>query len=137
MYVENWQIYRRLFDWGYALYPQSYKRLLIFLFSTYISSAITPEILKLCRVTKIKMFFLMLVYVFNFDLLEFLAAILEKGLLVTSECGWFSKWTVVQVDLFLLCYLLIRNVYWRQNWWRHKYYKMHDYSIVRKRTIAS
>ena len=27
MYVENWQIYRRLYDWGYALYPQSFKRL--------------------------------------------------------------------------------------------------------------
>ena len=37
--------------------------------------------LKLCRVTKVKVFFLVLVYVFNFDLFEFLAAILEKGLL--------------------------------------------------------
>ena len=27
MCVENWKIYRRLYDWGYALYPQSYKRL--------------------------------------------------------------------------------------------------------------
>ena len=27
MYVENWNVYRRLYDWGYALYPQSYKRL--------------------------------------------------------------------------------------------------------------
>ena len=27
MYAENWKIYRRLYDWGYALYPQSYKRL--------------------------------------------------------------------------------------------------------------
>ena len=27
MYVENWKIYRRFYDWGYALYPQSYKRL--------------------------------------------------------------------------------------------------------------
>ena len=26
MYVENWKIYRHLYDWGYALYPQSYKR---------------------------------------------------------------------------------------------------------------
>ena len=37
--------------------------------------------LKLFRVTKVKMFFLVLVCVFNFDLFEFLAAILEKGLL--------------------------------------------------------
>ena len=27
MWVENCKIYRRLYDWGYALYPQSYKRL--------------------------------------------------------------------------------------------------------------
>ena len=37
--------------------------------------------LKLCRVyTKVKVFFLVLVYVFNFDLFEFSATILEKGL---------------------------------------------------------
>ena len=36
--------------------------------------------LKLRRVTKVKVFFLMLVYVLNFDLFEFAAAILEKGL---------------------------------------------------------
>ena len=36
--------------------------------------------LKLCRFTKVKVFFLVLVYVFNFDLFEFLAAILDKGL---------------------------------------------------------
>ena len=27
MYVENWKIYKRLYDWGYNSYPQSYKRL--------------------------------------------------------------------------------------------------------------
>ena len=27
MCVENWKIYRRLYDWGYNAYPQSYKRL--------------------------------------------------------------------------------------------------------------
>ena len=36
--------------------------------------------LKLCRVTKVKVFFLVLVNVFNFDLFEFSTAILEKGL---------------------------------------------------------
>ena len=51
----------------------------------YIFSAdITPEMLKLCRVTKVKAFFLVLVYVFNLDLFEFSAAILEKGLLQHS-----------------------------------------------------
>ena len=50
-------------------YPQSYKRCFkLFNF-------------QLCRGTKvIKVFFLVLVFVFNFDLFEFLAAILEKGL---------------------------------------------------------
>ena len=48
---------------------------------TYIFSAdITSEMLKLCRVTKIKVFFLVLVYDFNFDLFEFSAGVLEKGL---------------------------------------------------------
>ena len=36
--------------------------------------------LKLGRVTKVKVLFLVLVFVFNFDLLKFSAAILEKGL---------------------------------------------------------
>ena len=27
MKVEKWKIYRRLYDWGYDVYPQSYKRL--------------------------------------------------------------------------------------------------------------
>ena len=53
----------------------------IFQFSTYIFSAdIIPEKLKLCSFTKVKGFFLVLVYVFNFGLFEFSAAILEKGL---------------------------------------------------------
>ena len=37
--------------------------------------------LKLCRVTKVKVLFLVLVYVFNISLFEFSAAILEKSLL--------------------------------------------------------
>ena len=41
------KIYRRLYDWRYD---------------------ITPEMLKLCRVTKVKVLFLVLVYVFNFSL---------------------------------------------------------------------
>ena len=36
--------------------------------------------LKLGRVTQFKMLFLVLVFVFNFDLFKFSAAILEKGL---------------------------------------------------------
>ena len=53
-----------------------------FYFSTYLFSAdITPDVLKLCRVTKVKVLFLVLVCVFNFNLFEFSAAILEEGLL--------------------------------------------------------
>ena len=37
--------------------------------------------LKLGRVTKVKVFFLVLVFVFHFDLIKFSDAILEKGLL--------------------------------------------------------
>ena len=48
----------------------------------FFSTDIKPEMLKLGRVTKVKVFFLVLVYVFNIDLIEFSAAILEKGLLV-------------------------------------------------------
>ena len=36
--------------------------------------------LKLGKVTKVKVLFLVLVYVFNFDLFEFSAAIFETGL---------------------------------------------------------
>ena len=75
MQVENWEIYIR------SLYDCKFLQ-----FSTYIFSAdITPEMLKLCRVTKVKVFFLVLVYVFNFDLFEFSAAILEKGLLIYDK----------------------------------------------------
>ena len=43
-----------------------------FQFSTYIFSAdITPEMLKLCRVTKVKVFFQVLVYVLNLTYLNF------------------------------------------------------------------
>ena len=38
--------------------------------------------LKLGRVTKVKVLFLVLVFVFNFDLFKFSAAILEKGLFI-------------------------------------------------------
>ena len=49
------------------------------------SADITPEMLKLCRITSVKVFFLVLVYVFNFDLFKFSAAILEKGLLENAR----------------------------------------------------
>ena len=64
-----------MYYWGYIGYSQS----------TYVFSAdITPEMLKHGRVTKVKVFFLVLVFVFNIDLFEFSATILEKGLLKTA-----------------------------------------------------
>ena len=49
------------------------------------SADISPEMLQLGRVTKFKMLFLVLVFVFNFDLFKFSAAILEKGLLLSQN----------------------------------------------------
>ena len=46
---------------------------------------ITLEMLTLCRATKVKVFFLLLVYIFNCDLFEFSATILEKGLLYVAD----------------------------------------------------
>ena len=40
----------------------------------------SADMLKLCRVTKVKVLFLVLACIFNLDLFEFSAAILEKGL---------------------------------------------------------
>ena len=45
---------------------------------------------KLGRVTKVKVLFLVLVFVFNFDLFKFLAAILEKGLLL-EKLKYFTE----------------------------------------------
>ena len=60
---------------------------------------ITPDMLKLCRVIRVKVPFLVLVYVFNFNLFEFLATILEKGLfaLLTG----IGKKTSVKVTVYL------------------------------------
>ena len=55
-------------------------------FSTYIFSAdISPGMSKLGRVTKVKVLFLALVFVFNFGLYKISAAILEKGLLTKKQ----------------------------------------------------
>ena len=54
--------------------------------------------LKLCWVTKVKVLFLVLVYVFNFNLFEFSAAILEKGLsqmaMIENANHWILKFRV-------------------------------------------
>ena len=41
--------------------------------------------LKLGRVTKVKVLFLVMIFVFNFDLFKFSAAILEKGLFSSAK----------------------------------------------------
>ena len=50
------------------------------IFNLHFSADISHEMLKPGRVTKVKVLFLVLVFVFNFDLFKFSAAILEKGL---------------------------------------------------------
>ena len=55
--------------------------------------------LNLGRVTKVRMLFLVLVFVFNFDLFKFSAAILEKGLLRrtrTITCSAVYKYTQIR-----------------------------------------
>ena len=52
--------------------------------------------LKLCRVTKVKVLFLVLVFVFNFDLFKFSAAILEKSLLSEHEVFLSQRLGVVE-----------------------------------------
>ena len=67
---------------GAIRHTPSHTKSVNFSFSTYIFSAdIRPGMLKRCKVTKVKVLFQVLVYVFNFNLFEFSAAILEKGLL--------------------------------------------------------
>ena len=50
-------------------------------FTDIFSTDNSPEMLKLGRVTKVEVLFLVRVFVFSFDLFKFSAAILEKGLL--------------------------------------------------------
>ena len=58
--------------------------------------------LKLGRVTKVKMLFLVVVFIFNFDLFKFSAAILEKGLLPPATWSSFRLAVVVMVMFFVL-----------------------------------
>ena len=64
---------------------------------------------KLCRVTKVKVLFLVLVYVFNFNLFEFSAAILEKGLFLehklAASLSFFLLFTKDTKCLLLLIFL--------------------------------
>ena len=55
--------------------------------------------LKLGRVTKVKVLFLVLVFVFNFDLIKFSAAILEKGLLTKLKTVSKLLWPLQVVNL--------------------------------------
>ena len=61
--------------------------------------------LKLCRVTRVKVFFLVLVYVCNFDLFEFSAAILEKGLLSAD-----SPWTETLYIVYIMFMPSVTNI---------------------------
>ena len=91
------------------------------LFSTYIFSAdIAPEMLKHGRVIKVKMLFLVLVFVFNFDLFKISAAILEKGLF--KKTFWlfekFGVWRYLHLTEWMkLNYLKVNMVdsYWMKS----------------------
>ena len=71
--------------------------------------------LKSGRVTKVKVFFLVLVFVFNFDLFKFSAAILKKGLLNTKFIfdmsafflQWRRRFTIEQYFLGVIVQFLI------------------------------
>ena len=54
--------------------------------------------LKLCGVTKVKVFFLVLVYVFNYDLFEVSATILEKGLFCAGKKIAALQFTIIQCE---------------------------------------
>ena len=76
----------------------------------------TNACLKLCRVTKVKVLFLVLVYVFNFNLFEFWAAILEKGPLQSSFAYSRyinSRFVIVGIDALLSAildsYILLKH----------------------------
>ena len=61
--------------------------------------------LKRCRLTKVKVLFLVLVYDFNFNLFEFSAAILEKGLLK----GSVYHQPIVHVRSF---FIVLAHIHW-------------------------
>ena len=98
-----------MYDWGYNAL-------------TYIFSAdITPEMLKLGRVTKVKVFFLVLVYVFNIDQFEFSGAILEKALITRQEfqnvqmsrfnLNQFARSDIVSINIKHFIYFRDSSVY--------------------------
>ena len=66
--------------------------------------------LKLGRVTKVKEFFLVLVYVFNIDLFEFSVAILEKGVLRVDR-GYRSRCSDQHLTTDTFCNMSIPDKY--------------------------
>ena len=71
------------------------------IFNLHFLTDIMPEMLKLCIFTKVKVFFTVLVYIFNFDLFEFSAAILKKGLLISwRDLDFATSWEVGLVKIW-------------------------------------
>ena len=52
--------------------------------------------LTFCRATKVKVFFLVLVYVFKFDVLKFSAAVLERDLLNQQQLEYLHSPKLIQ-----------------------------------------
>jgi len=71
-HAENRKIHRRLYDWGYNAYTQSYKRLQTLQSSTHVLPADTPpETPKLGRVTKAKALPPVPAFAFNLSLFQY------------------------------------------------------------------
>ena len=91
-----------------------------FIFTTYIFSAdVTPDMLKLCRVTNVKVLFLVLVYVFNFNLFLFSAVILEKVLLLIAisclfQLHFAQKLNLMQLSSMINSLCAEKGFSWRQ-----------------------
>ena len=63
------------------------------IFNLHFLSWYYSEMLKLGRVTKVKVFFLVLVFIFNIDLFKFSATILEKGLFCQCVKLTQNRWS--------------------------------------------
>ena len=58
--------------------------------------------LKLCKVTKVKVFFPVMVYIFNFELFQLSAAILEKGLFTHVNRSPYNVMQYKQCNYYLI-----------------------------------
>ena len=89
----------------------------------FLSCDITPEMLKLYRVTKVNVFFQVLVYVFNFDLFKFSAAILEKGLF-----SFFAPFFSFHTLPLILCMALLLHDFFVHDYFLNNF-ALHEFFL--------